>query len=378
MLVNTLNYFPNIIHPIEDLAPFTFKVYEISHRGHKPEILPPSSTDKTSHQSCSTSIELESGAGQTTPVPYRRSTFRELTGLSNNPDKPKPRVPSKVWSPLNVLSVGSFFLTIGLLIWAALIEDGTACVAVGTISLASSIVGYASWWSPELMNRNFRSKVPPGDMIIRTREGAFLLVRCNEDVARELYIGTEECVYKVQTQRYRVLVGFGTFLLMVSVVLLGNCNFTMQAAIGVSYIALNGLFWGSSLVEKKGFWDLSSYEWEDITPADALNADIKQDDTLGGRPSFTRTMWYAIRETKKIGWVKRGGAAPSTPQWDKWLIVAEENAKKDNRKWNAVEQREIIVGQAEAVPQAKAAAQSPADTAEQHVPAIEVPPQPRM
>jgi len=110
------------------------------------------------------------------------------------------------------------------------------------ISLASSIVGYASWWSPELMNRNFPSKVPPGDMIIRTREGAFLLVRCNENVARELYIGTEECVYKVQTQSYRILVGFGTFLLMVSVVLLGNCNFTMQAAIGVSYIVLNGLF----------------------------------------------------------------------------------------------------------------------------------------
>jgi hypothetical protein len=310
MLVNTLNYFPNIIHPIEDLPPFTFKVYQISHRGHNPEILPPPpSADKISHQSHSTSIELESGVGQTTPVPYRRPTFRELTGLSDNPNKPKPRVPSKFWSPLNILSVGSFFLTIGLMIWAALIKDGTACVAVGTISLASSIVGYASWWTPELMNRNFRGKVPPGDMIIRTREGAFLLVRCNEDVARELYIGTEECVYKVQTQRYRILVGFGTFLLMVSVVLLGNCNFTMQAAIGVSYIALNGLFWGSSLVEKKRFWDLSSYDWEDITPKDALNADVKQNDTLGGRPSFTRTMWYAIRETKDwVGQERRRGS----------------------------------------------------------------------
>lgn len=312
MLVNTLNYFPNIIHPIEDLPPFTFKVYEITHKGQKIETTP-APIDKTLQRSTSTSIELE--RGKPASVPHRRSTLRELTGLASNPDKPKPRVPSKFWSPLNVLSVGSFFLTIGLLVWAALIQDGTAIVAVATISFASSIVGYASWWEPELMNRTSRSRVPPGDMIIRTREGAFLLIRCDEDVARELYIGTEECVYKVKTQKYRVLVAFGTFLLMVSVVLLGNCNFTMQAAIGVSYIVLNGLFWGSSLVEKGKFWDLSHYIWEDITPEDAANADEKQDDTLGGKPSFTRTMWYAIRETRKTGWVKRGGAAPSTPQW---------------------------------------------------------------
>lgn len=225
------------------------------------------------------------------------------------------------------------------------------------------------------MNRTSRARVPPGDMVIRTREGAFLLIRCNEDVARELYIGTEECVYKIQTQRYRILVAIGTFLLMVSVVLLGNCNFTMQAAIGVSYIVLNGLFWGSALIEKVYFWDLSGYDWEEITPEDAKNADLKQDDSLGGQPSFTRTMWYAIRETKKTGWVTRGGAAPVTDRWTEWLRVAEENAKSENRKWDAVEQREHIVGQAESVSPAPLAARK--DTAMEHVPATEVPPQPR-
>ena len=197
MLVNTLNYFPNIIHPIEDLAPFTFKVYHITHKRENLETIP-LSADKKVEQSSSTSVELERGP---TPVPRHRSTLEKLTGLVGNPDKPKPRVPSKFWSPLNVLSVLSFFLTIGLLIWAALIKDGTAILALGTISLASSIVGYASWWSPELMNRTSHSHVPPGDMIIRTREGAFLLIQCNEDVSRELYIGTEECVYYVQTQK---------------------------------------------------------------------------------------------------------------------------------------------------------------------------------
>jgi len=175
----------------------------------------------------------------------------------------------------------------------------------------------------------------------------------------------------VRTQHYRILVGLGTLLLMVSVVLLGNCNFAMQAAIGLSYIILNGLFWATSLLPKKRFWDLSNYEWADETPDDARFADESQGETLATQPSFTRTMWYAIRETKKIGWIKRSGAAPSTDKWDTWLEAAEKNAAAGKRKWDAVAERERIVGQAESVGQSMAANEK--DTAEQHVPAIDIP-----
>ncbi|TVY90998.1 hypothetical protein LAWI1_G004256, partial [Lachnellula willkommii] len=268
-----------------------------------------------------------------------------------------------------VLSVLSCLLTVGLLAWAFLIPDGTAVLALGTISLASSIVGYASWWSPVLTTRIFPAIVPPGDVIIRTREGAFILVKCNENVARELYTGTEECNYYVSTQAYRFLVGLGTFLLMVSVVLLGNCNFTMQAAIGVSYIVLNGAFWVVSLLKKDKFWDLSAYKVEDITPNDAKNAHLNSTDTFEGIASFTRTMWYSIRETKRIDWVKKSGAAPTTPQWDEWLNLAEQEAQNGNREWSAVQQREKIVGQVDRVVSHDAA---PVDNLEQHVPAVEV------
>jgi len=369
-LVPTLNYFPNILHPIEDLPAYSFKVLRITHAGSRLSTPPTANRDRAKALSASTSIELgilENGP----PVPLvRQSTFNTIKN-SLSRDKEKPRVPPQPFSPLNILSVLSCLLTIGLVIWARYLRDGTAIVALVTISCASSIVGYASWWSPVLMKRTFKSKVPAGDVIIRTREGAFLLVKCNEDVARELYTGTEECQYYVQTQPYRILVGFGTFLLMVSVVLLGNCNFTMQAAIGLSYIILNGAFWGSSLIRKGRFWDLSNYTVEDVTPKDASNADVFQNDTLEGRPSFTRTMWYAIRETKKIGWVKRGGAAPKTDEWDEWLKLAELNAVDSNRGWNAVEVREAVVGVAESTPQG---AHDQGDAAEQHVPAYEVPP----
>jgi hypothetical protein len=372
-LIPTLNYFPNIIHPVEDMPALSFKVLTIKHKGRRqddedtPGQLP-------RQKSTATSVDLhavENGPGPTPP--RRRSTMRQLTQtFIVDPEKPRPRVPSQLLSPLNLLSIASFILTIGLVIWAALISDGTALTALGTISMVSSIVGYASSWSPVLMNRDSRSKVPPGDVVIRTREGAFLVVKCNEDVARELYTGTEGCDYYVKTKAYRFLVALGTFLLMVSVVLLGNCNFAMQAAVGASYIVLNGAYWAVSLVNKSRFWDLSSYEWEDTTPEDAKGAHIKQNGTIEGKPSFTRTMWYAIRETKKIGWVRSGGAAPHTPQWEEWLTLAGENAINDVRDWDAVMMRDRIVGQSDAAQQAKEA--DVKDTAEQHAPAIEVPP----
>jgi hypothetical protein len=61
-------------------------------------------------------------------------------------------------------------------------------------------------------------------------------------------------------------------------------------------------------------------------------------------------MWYASREMNKIGWVKRGGVAPDTEEWDRWLKEAEENALNGNRNWNAIERREKLVGQAELTP----------------------------
>jgi hypothetical protein len=241
-LVPTLNFFPNIIHPIEDLVPFSFKVLKITHKGEGSTIpQPPSERNRSNEKSVNSSFEIsvnvENGSA---PRPPRSSTFRNIQKMVTNADRDKPRVPPQMLSPLNILSVLSFFFTMGLIIWAGIVRDGTAIVALGTISLASSIVGYASWWSPRLTKRISKAKVPAGDVIIRTREGAFLLVKCNEDVARELYTGTEECEYYCHTQRYRILVGLGTFLLMVSVVLLGNCNFTMQAAIGTTYSTYQG------------------------------------------------------------------------------------------------------------------------------------------
>lgn len=38
----------------------------------------------------------------------------------------------------------------------------------------------------------------------------------------------------------------------------------------------------------------------------------RNDRILDDEPNYTQTLWYAIRETGNVDWVRRGGAAPDT------------------------------------------------------------------
>ncbi|KAJ4855783.1 hypothetical protein T069G_09151 [Trichoderma breve] len=303
------------------------------------------------------------------PAPLRRRTTEKFQDLLSTGTMAvtggRPIVPPKLLSPLHILSAFSFFLSIAILVAAVIWQDGTAIIAITLISSASTVVGYASSWRPILMQRRHTNDVPRGDVMIRTREGAFVLVRCPEDVARELYSGTEECEYYVGERAYRFFMALGTILLMFSVVLLGNCTWNSQIFIGGSYIVLNGLYWGLGMIPRTYFWDLSRYTWDDVTEEDGQNADsvTDRDDEREGHPSFTRTLWYAIRETKAIGWVERSGAAPGTPQWQQWLGEALHNAKIGNRGWEAVRRKNEIMTQA---------SKEGGDPATQRAPATEV------
>ncbi|TWU74997.1 hypothetical protein ED733_005921 [Metarhizium rileyi] len=308
--------------------------------------------------------------------PPRRSTTLEraqdlLTSPTVAVGGPRPAVPAKLFSPIHILSIFSSALSASLIITAAICRDGTAILAISLISLASTVVGFASFWRPILMKRKHTNEVPRGDVLIRTREGAFVLVRCSEEVARELYSGTEECEYYVGGNTYRALMALGTMLLMVSVVLLGNCTWELKVFIGTSYIVLNGLYWGLGMIPRSYFWDLSRYQWEDVTPRDAVMAHLVTDerDQREGHPSFTRTLWYAVRETRLTGWVERSGAAPSTAQWKTWLREAEHAAIKGARTWPAVERKDILLKE-------NLRAGEVFDRAAQHAPATEVRPPP--
>lgn len=147
-LINTLNYFPNIIHPLDDLLPFSFKVLKITHRGKSAggDSSRSGTNIKDATKSSSTDVvDLENGPGSNL---RKRATFKEkmVERIATTANQKKPSVPPQTWSPLTLLTWFSFAVTIGLFITAAVLSDGTACVALGTMSLVSSIVGYASWY----------------------------------------------------------------------------------------------------------------------------------------------------------------------------------------------------------------------------------------
>lgn len=273
-----------------------------------------------------------------------------LTSPSDASKGERPAVPPSLYSPIHILSALSFINSIVIVVMAVIWKDGNAILSIAIISLVSTIVGAASFWRPILMKRRQNLNVPPGDVVIRTREGAFVLIRCTEDVARELYSGTEECEYYVNEKIYRFLMGVGTVLLMISIVLLGNCTWNSQVFIGASYIILNGLYWCLGMLPRSYFWDLSRYKWEVTTPSDARGAHVASLPSHASwvedserLPNFTRTLWYAIRETKRTDWVRTSGAAPATDAWREWLKEAEKNAREGNRSWNAVGRKNVLM-----------------------------------
>lgn len=413
--LDSVGFFANIIHPLDDQAPYSFKVLEIKHRdevflgtpprkgslvsrlwkrwqdnkkraAQKPTLnRPPSEHDaqemdrREGAKGVRFHPDVEKGDHEPEPtmgIKRRRTAKEKVTDFIANPTLTptrRPAVPPAWSSPIHVATVGSFVLTILIVGLTAYWKDGNALVAIFIISVQASLVGYASWWRPRLMVRPpHTTNVPPGDMMIRTREGAFLLIKCTEEVARELYTGTEDCEYHVGPKTYRFLMAMATMMLMCGVVLLGNTRLEAQVLISGSYILLNGAYWLLGMLPRRYFWDLSRYEWEDITPQDAKNSDKvvnlgAENNGVEGYPSFTRTLWYAIRETKSTGWVERSGAAPSTPQWKRWLREAGENAHK-NRNWPAVSRKDQIMRENADGPDA--------DLAAQHAPLREVQPAP--
>ncbi|KAH8159933.1 hypothetical protein CIB48_g8311 [Xylaria polymorpha] len=432
VVLDTVGFFANIIHPLDKLQPFAFKVLEIKHtdkntaggiqvpqpvsngsasifgkwrldrrtntnlstaaksiKGPPPDALDTLDEERGTLRGRSTGLsvafssDVEAGPDPPLQGMVRRPTMKEKVQdfvanptLANNAER--PAIPATLYSPMHILEIFSAFLTFAIIAFAAVKQDGTAIIAVTLMATASSVVGWASWWRPILMNRAHNNKVPEGDVIIRTREGAFLLVKCTEEVARELYSGTEECEYHVGGQAYRLLMGLGTFLLMVSVILLGNCKWATQIFIGASYITLNGIYWAMGLLPKHLFWDLSRYEYKDITPEEARNADqtTNPNDPREGVKSFTRTLWYAIRETKRTAWVRRSGAAPGTPQWQMWLNEAEAAAKAGNLNWPAVARKDDIMkmGEEDLNRSPVAGPGHDYDAAEQAAPAVQIQP----
>ncbi|KAJ5396512.1 hypothetical protein N7509_004625 [Penicillium cosmopolitanum] len=291
-----LNFFANVIHDIESLPPFRFQCFRISHR-------------KDANKDLEQDLE------------------------KNEAGEKKPKCPEKAiiplhkFCPLNLVTFASILMTIALFVWAGVQHEAVGLLGLGTMSLSTSMACMSAQWRPSLSVRTVKGKVADGDVVIRTRSGAFVCVKCTEEVARELYAGTEACDYVFNGRYHQVLLATSTVLLMAAIIFFSNTGWKIQIAVGLAYIILNLAYWAMALLtDPSEMWNMDDrYVVEKI--------DDHPND------NFTQVLWDAIRTTERIAWVKKTKSAPATKNWDGWLAEAKENCRDKDWKCEAARDR---------------------------------------
>lgn len=226
-----------------------------------------------------------------------------------------PSAKARTLSPLTFLSVLGCAMSVALLVLSVVEEDGMALLATIMLSLVSSLVGVGSRCTLELKKRTASRPVPPSDVIIKYPHGAFLIVQCDEQIARELFWHPEACTYAVEPTVYRLLSLLATLLLMFGVIFLGNASLTLQISYAAAYLILNAAYWTVAALPQKWNWDLSCFDLVREHPAD--------DEACG---TFTSALWRAIAITRTVDWVKIAKIAPVNTAWAGWLDEAERYA----------------------------------------------------
>jgi hypothetical protein len=227
----------------------------------------------------------------------------------------------KKFGPLNLIAVASSLASLGLLIWAILIKDGVATIGIVIMSLAAPCLCIGTKWSLSLPYREPHRSFPE-DVVFRNREGTFTIVHCTESIARAIYFAPERPVYTVKSW-----VGIGTggivggLTLIVAIVLFGNCGWTMQAALAVTYALLNVAYWLAAVLtirDPKLAWDCSWVKVDEIGVTTST--------------SFTPALWHAMRLLRSTSWVKEANWMPRSAAWEAWLQVASEHL--DDPDWD--------------------------------------------
>ena len=224
-------------------------------------------------------------------------------------------------------------MSLALLILSVTRSDGFALVATLLLSLLSSIIGFGSRWRLHLGRREQTRWVPEDNIVIKYPHGAFLVIKCDEQIARELYWHPEECDYTNGNTAYRVVSLVGTMMLMFGVICLGNSSLTLQIAFAAAYMILNAAYWTVAALPKRWHWDLSCY-------------DVEEERYEGGEThkNFTQALWKAIAITGNVDWVKNGQVAPVSEGWKRWVntagdMVESQRSNVDDQARNAMNKK---------------------------------------
>ena len=365
-LNTVLNHIPDKIHNVSALKSYQMKVFRINFRAS------PAKSTRTGEGNLEPGIEMNSIPLQPTRsetcqnhIATRRTSNRKLSSQLwhrfHNHLVTAASLSPEVFVSLNYLALGSLLLTIGLVAWSILVNDGMALLAVILMSLASSMVGLASKWSStfgasvlgpgalghfeawleRVLSFPIRSinTGTKGSVIIYTpSKHAFIVVHCTMNVAMALYsFEANSKYYSVHgKQSYRVLRGLSALLLTFSLILLASSSWTMQIAVGSTYVLLTVVWQIPTVTSSDKQSILAHFEAEQEYPPGLDLADEEKPENADTEkmPRFARTLWYAIRATQETEWVIRSGIVPQKSGWELWLNEAQINI--DQPLWPAV------------------------------------------
>lgn len=207
--------------------------------------------------------------------------------------------------------------------------NSMAMLATLTLSFLSTNTGIANKWKPTPNDPKPDPNSPPGDVVIKYPQGAFIIVRCSEETARYLYFNpSERCHYLVHsTPLYRGLSLISTLLLMAGVISLANATIELQTAFAAAYMLINVFYWIGAALPPARHWDLSRLKLTHVElhggapPREAQIQDVP--------PTYTEALWKTIAVTGTKTWLVSTGWAPKTDAWSEWLREAEDAAQAE-------------------------------------------------
>lgn len=228
--------------------------------------------------------------------------------------EPPVSIEINLWGPLTFLALFGFFLFAALLALSVHFHDGFALLATLLLGALTTLIQFGCWNRLKLpafnLERNFRRKLPPADVVVRYPNGSFVIVKCSEKLSRKLYLGTEKCDYVLEDGPYRIIALVATFLLITAIISLGNAKTEMQVTFAASYIVLNVLYWLVAAIPVKFHWKRSSYKLKKRATQKCEN--------------YTEALWTTIALTGTAEWVGIANLAPRNSPWNNWVREAQE------------------------------------------------------
>lgn len=228
-----------------------------------------------------------------------------------------PLVKLKALGPLAGVTLLGFFISLALFIISLVLGDGMSLLATLLLSGLSTLVGISNKWELRLPRYHKPgTNLPPGDVVIRYPNKSFLVVFCDEEVARELFWAVDEIKYHIRNgTTYRMISLIGTLMLMLGVIVLANAKLPLKFCWTGAYLVLNAAHWAAAALPQHLHWDFSCFKVEEQGIAGGPN-----------NATYMDAVGKAVIVTKSIEWIRLGHAVPKTRKWDEWMAETERAA----------------------------------------------------